>query len=579
MVLRTFLLAVALSGAPCLFGQVIPPERLSDWAQAGATLPTDSLPIVDAAAYGLVGDGQTPNEDLLNDLIKAHAGSGAVLLLPEGHFRFEGPLKLQDGVVLRGASSEATVLEFSGVGEEDLIQVRGTALPDTLPLAAPALRGSRRLLLESVPSWGAGTWLQLLQEDGDRITSSWAAFSTGQIVRVDSIADRQVWLAQPLRQDYELERLPRVVRLKVVKGVGLECLKIRSSNPTDGQTANLAFAYAVDCWVRGVESENCNFAHLRAERSARLLVEGCYFHRAFDYGGGGKGYGVVLQFATGDCLVQNNVFERLRHAMLLQAGANGNVFAYNFSTDPFWTGTSLPANAAGDIVLHGNYPYANLFEGNICQNIVLDDSHGPNGPLNTFFRNRTESYGLFMSPSVPSNRQNFVGNVIAWSGSPLVPALFVLSGEDHFLYGNHFQGSVTPPGTEQLPDTSLFLQALPPFLAQAEEWLIGTPYGLNTAANPARLRYLNAISPTTCPGEVLSSLPESRRPAWRLYPNPSPNGFWVEGLPEGENALLEIFDSRGRRLERKSIRGDETDFFGKHLPAGLYWVHLLTADG
>ena len=65
--------------------------------------------------------------------------------------------------------------------------------------------------------------------------------------------------------------------------------------------------------------------------------------------------------------------------------------------DPFWTGTVLPSDAAGDLVLHGNYPYANLFEGNILQNLVVDDSHGLNGPYNTFFRNRADNYGIVMS--------------------------------------------------------------------------------------------------------------------------------------------------------------------------------------
>jgi len=76
---------------------------------------------------------------------------------------------------------------------------------------------------------------------------------------------------------------------------------------------------------------------------------------------------------------------------LVQHGANGNVFAYNFS----FNAKSYAGEFIGpiyykntDISLHGHYPFSNLFEGNIAQYIYSDHSHGANGPYNTFLRNR-----------------------------------------------------------------------------------------------------------------------------------------------------------------------------------------------
>lgn len=166
------------------------------------------------------------------------------------------------------------------------------------------------------------------------------------------------------------------------KSVGLECLKINRLDASVGQTTNIAFDFAVDCWVTGVESNNCNFGHLVFTKSTNCYVYGNYFHDAFAYGGGGQAYGVVLQYTSGECLIENNIFKHLRHSMLVQAGANGNVCAFNYSLDPNWT--SFPSNSAGDIVMHGNYVFMNLIEENICQNIVVDASHGINGPYNTF---------------------------------------------------------------------------------------------------------------------------------------------------------------------------------------------------
>jgi hypothetical protein len=83
--------------------------------------------------------------------------------------------------------------------------------------------------------------------------------------------------------------------------------------------------------------------------------------------------------------------------VLLQSGANGNLVLGNYFLEGFWEDVKLPKYASGDIVLHGNYPYRNRIEGNICNQIVIDNSHGLNGPGNVIARNRTLGYGIFVS--------------------------------------------------------------------------------------------------------------------------------------------------------------------------------------
>ena len=75
---------------------------------------------------------------------------------------------------------------------------------------------------------------------------------------------------------------------------------------------------------------------------------------------------------------------------MAKQGANGNVFAYNYSLDPYRS--EDPHDAGSDMLLHGHYPFANLFEGNIGESIIVDDTWGPAGPYNTFFRNRADLY-------------------------------------------------------------------------------------------------------------------------------------------------------------------------------------------
>jgi hypothetical protein len=165
-----------------------------------------------------------------------------------------------------------------------------------------------------------------------------------------------------------------------------------------------------------------------------------YFHHAFDYGGGGHGYGVSLGFHTTDCLVENNIFRHLRHAMMVQVGACGNVFGYNYSLENVQGTGETNLNQGWtpcDISLHGHYPYCNLFEGNVVQEIDVADYWGPCGPGNTFLRNEVLAEGLEIFDY--SHGQNVVGNEI---GSGRYGLLIDTSVEGTLGHGNDVNGSV-----------------------------------------------------------------------------------------------------------------------------------------
>lgn len=83
-------------------------------------------------------------------------------------------------------------------------------------------------------------------------------------------------------------------------------------------------------------------------------------------------------------LVEDNIFYYLRHAIIIQLEVNGCVFGYNYAernfSDDGWDKTAIS--------LHGHYVHMNLFEGNVVSWIGIGDYWGPDGPYNTFFRNR-----------------------------------------------------------------------------------------------------------------------------------------------------------------------------------------------
>ncbi|MBK8502484.1 MAG: hypothetical protein IPL46_09855 [Saprospiraceae bacterium] len=385
---------------------------------------------------------------------KASTAGLALIYFPTGTYRFENTLVLLDSLILKGAGAASTFLQFDLGGGGNLISAAGSLTATLTGVVEDGEVGDTHVVVSSTAPWQIGDVARLSKDDQDLVNDAWAYNTVAQIVSITEISDDTLMLDQPLRTGFPLVRNPVLTKIIPRRRVGIECLSIKRLDVTATQSKNIHFQYAVDCWVKGVESDQCNFGHLVMDWCSHMEVSNSYFHHAFDYGGGGKGYGIVLQSASNLNLIENNIFEHLRHSMLLQSGANGNVLALNYSTDPTWTGT--PNNAGGDIVCHGNYPFMNLFDHNIVQNIVIDNSHGANGPYNTFFRNRVELYGLIMT-ATNSPSQNFIGNEITNNG--LFLGNYILMGADHFAYGNNHQGTIKPTNTGDLTDASYYYQS------------------------------------------------------------------------------------------------------------------------
>jgi len=258
--------------------------------------------------------------------------------------------------------------------------------------------------------------------------------------------------------------------------------------------------------VRGVESDTSVGAHVAIYYSQNVLIDGCYFHHAFTYDGSGmRGYGVALSQHTSECLITNNIFRYLRHAMMIKTGSNGNIFSYNYSLEPH---RSEPiSDASGDISFHGHYPYSNLWEGNIVQNIVIDHYWGPSGPHNTLFRNRAALWGIIMTTNsqLETNDQNFVGNEV--TNTELLHGMYTLTGDNHFEFGNNVLGNIIPSGTNNLPDESYYLESKPEFWGQFLDWpTIGIPYEPGSGSVPAMIRYDSGQDFTICPDSLMTNI-------------------------------------------------------------------------
>jgi len=482
----------------CLLSQTIPDYRTINWKYAGNSYDFSlPAPTVNVTSFGAMGNGIDDDYTAVQNAMASFGGNRGIVFFPPGTYLIHGAIHLPDSISLVGSGAALSKLLFNAGENNDAINIKGTSSGPFVNIIGGYQKNSIQLTLADSGLFSMGDMAELIQDGNQHMTSTWAMDCLGQMLCIDSVSGYDIFLSSQLNMTYDSLLNPRIRKINPKEICSVECLEIERTDATTSQTSNIAFINARNCMVIGVESYNCNFAHVEARKSLNITVKNSYFTTGHSYGNGGKAYGICLHATSTACLAENNIFEQLRHAMLLQSGANGNVFAYNYSKDPFWTDVSLPSNSAGDMVLHGNYPYLNLFEGNIGQHIVIDDSHGKNGHHNTFFRNRAELYGIFMNNNPATDSTNFVGNEVTNTGFLL--GNYILFGNNHFEYGNNHKGSIKPPGTNILSDESYYYDSKPNFWYTADHFPpIGIPSQLNANSNPAKARYLSGTDLTPC---------------------------------------------------------------------------------
>lgn len=454
--------------------QVVSGNRLSleGWRNAGypGTIPSPDF-IVNVKSYGALGDGSAC-DGAVSSAVSALGGGPGVVFFPAGTYLLQNNLTLPYGVVFRGERATNTTLRFSC--DNNCITVSGSLSGDAQAITSGYTNHSSVLMVPTGSVFQAGDFVEIKESNDPGYSwSTWAGDTVGQMASIQSVSGNQLTLQTPLRLDYQASLTPKIQKSVPTTQVGFENLKFERLNGSNYVTDNkmtILFDRAADCWVRGCEFYNGFGGHVGFYVSTRIDITGNDFHHAFSYSGGGNGYGVRLESRTGEVLVENNLFYSLRHSILFQVGANGNVVAYNYSY----------AGAAGlsDITMHGNFPFANLIEGNICEFIHLDNSHYESGPHNTFLRNLcTKNYFLYSAGLIVgesgTDLENFVGNEAGG---------YSFSGTGHVVYANNINGTAVTAGTTNLPDVSYYLGTNVTTVTNPDFWFITN--GLPTIGYP-----------------------------------------------------------------------------------------------
>lgn len=555
--------------------QTIPAARITNWQKAGLS---DTLPeygnVVNIISHGAVADGVTSNNTAFNNAVLALNGQPGTIYIPAGNYLFTQAINITvDSIIIRGDGIATRLLFDLNGNNENMFNIKGAANQSGFDVAQAVQRNDTSLTAINVTGISTTNYVLLTNNDSNIIFSPWALRSAGQILKVKSVNGNTLAFDNNIRRHYPAASTTIIKQIHPVRGVGIECLYMERKDATAQQTNNIDFTYAANCWVTGIESNMTNFCHVAVNYSTHILIRGNYFHHAHGYGGGGEAYGTTLEYTSGDCLVENNIFEHLRHSMLVQAGANGNVFAYNYSTDPYWTQPPLPTNSAGDIVCHGNYPYLNLFEGNIVQNIVVDESHGINGPYNTFYRNRAEQYGIF-TVAAASDSQNYAVNEITNA-----TGYYLLTGLGFFEAGNNVKGTIMPATSTTPAESSLYRTAPPGYWpGQATYPSIGTPHPYTQGTLAAKQRYASSQK-TDCrrnPAYVTVPRLDNIKDALHIAPNPFNSTLRIESANAGQYRMVNM---AGITVLSGIVQDSQTIINTTTLTPGIYILDVTDNDG
>lgn len=176
----------------------------------------------------------------------------------------------------------------------------------------------------------------------------------------------------------------------VVTGSGIRDLSIDTTNAPS--TTPLEIWNCVGCFEVGVASlglgtptgADIGTAHVFIEYSKNTTIRSNYYFLTQYLGTTNKiSYGVV-DMASSDTLIENNIFHGVQTPMPTNGPSSGQVTAYNYCIGSPWQSAGYSIPAIND---HAAGVDSRLAEGNVCNGFTLDEIHGTSN-LFSAVRNR-----------------------------------------------------------------------------------------------------------------------------------------------------------------------------------------------
>jgi len=276
----------------------IPASRMPTW-DAGVRGGIPDVPNrVNVLDFGAKGDGTTDDTAALKAAISACPTPGAVYL-PAGSYVIKGHIDMPSGVVIRGAGIDKTHL-LSEPNGANTFQIFGTA-GNFVQLTGTAPKGTEQVSVADASSFSVGQSAQIVMDNEDFMGTVRFDNCRGQTVKIEAISGNSLTFDIPLRLEYPFGANPRIRPLTPKQDVGFEDFHVKQV-VNDGTSSVFHFNVAENCWVKNVESEMTARYHIYINNSRYITVRDSVMHHAYNYDGGGYGYGVLLFGRATDCL-------------------------------------------------------------------------------------------------------------------------------------------------------------------------------------------------------------------------------------------------------------------------------------
>lgn len=379
-----------------------------NWTQCGSTIQASTF-----------NNGTKDATSAINAAISA-CPTNTFVLLSAGTFLFNSSgagspqLNLStNGVVLRGAGADQTILSSTGTNQDGYINIGmghdpgsnyGTYNPVTnsVNITSGATAGSTSIVVASGKYFAVGG-AALIQElnDSSYVTKVGPSDSCnycdgfwngdrsrGQTVEVVSCSPScgnsgttTITISPALYTAYTLT--PQALPFTPTRYTGIEDLQIYSNNThTSKRNAPIALYSCLYCWIKGVEENYTDGDYTKVYWALHFEIRDSYFSNGFGHGPGTNNNAVWVGFKSSAGKIENNIMERCENPVMLQFGAAGNVVSYNYATGCY----AVPVTVTTPFEWHAAHEQFNLVEGNVDAELWLDVGHGSTSQT-TSFRN------------------------------------------------------------------------------------------------------------------------------------------------------------------------------------------------
>lgn len=522
---------------------ILPADRLplpGTWETAGVEggIPQRDVVCADvtAAPYNADATGATSAVVAIQSAIDA-CPEGQVVLVPAGTYRIDGTLTLMSPITLRGAGAATHFQVESGLAVR--IGALGPWPPPKandgyrMAVVGGTARGSTAVEVADTGAIEVGNMVTVSEEDDPELVWAKSGFvgrSRASLHLVESKTATSVTFRPPLPIDYdatpELGFYPYVTQ-----DAGVEDIHFLGTGSNPASFIQIENAWNV--WVSGCEFSDMPTKTVVVTWSGHVELRKNYLHDQSN--GGPSSEALDLLTDVNWSLVVDNVAVAAGFPAIVlgdggagenYSGGFGNVIAYNYCVDSFYTDPPESPDhgiMAADISTdHSPHQQFTLVEGNVMGKFASDAYHGSTSHT-VLFRNLITGRNRWASATdriaVQLDRRNLfyslVGNVVGEVGSPANHEFLtesVSSGLDEstlFRLGFPDIGNQGFSGTHP-PDELLHGDGGPRDLYVDRN---DTPYG-TTLIEGNWSSVKNAQDWTIPPATIPPSLYLTRKPAW-----------------------------------------------------------------